>query len=238
VSDETLNEGEQTTEGGDQPDLAAELEQAKAALAEKDAAIAEAKRRAEEAQKELVSDEFLDYLESRQKGTKAPAQAEPEGDSDPFSGLDFSMASQEEVARAVLKATTSQVSKLAKEMADGKQEIAQALGTIMAQANLKAAEAKYPELSKALNDTKDGPKLRKISEENPTWDIERVWKQFRIERLAESKEAEDAAATKREAERLARTERPGTPISTVADRVMTKEEALEKALVDSGFRDG
>ncbi|KXH72800.1 MAG: hypothetical protein AM326_10970 [Candidatus Thorarchaeota archaeon SMTZ-45] len=214
-------EGGNGGEGGAGGDLQQQLTQATEALGKLQgevenlkAAKVDLERRLDEADKELLSETYLDYKDKVVKGggkaTPAPAGAE----------IDYNNASPAEIAAHISGKSKSELDKAIKEMAGRIDQTEQAIGKAFAQVDVALAALRHPD----FDPNKDA--IYKIAKANPTWGAEKCYEQWKMESTAAATAKAEADKKKAEDDRKALTEKgEGVPEGATQGKELTAEEA-------------
>jgi hypothetical protein len=189
-------------------------------------AKADLEQRLDEADKELLSDDFLDWKESKAKGG-GKSGGEKGGTSG--EGIDLDRASNREIVDFIEKKYKGDVDAAVSAIKKEQDLTRQQIGLLTAQFDVA--------LTSLRHDGRDGKPSWKSSEKeifevakaNPKWDAERCYQQFLLQSKAAADEREKAEREKAEEEEKAATERAGVPSSITQGKQLTKEEAAEIA---------
>jgi hypothetical protein len=182
----------------------------------KDAKV-DLEQRLDEADKELLSDEYLDFKEK--KGKSAPAKG-GEGEE-----LDLDRASNREIASFIEKKYKGDIDAAVKDIRKDLDLSKRQIGMIAAQFDVAITTIKH--------DGKDGKPgfeanqkaIFEIAKTNPSWSAEQCYRQFILQAKANSDKKTEDEKKKVEEEEKAATEKAGVPGSVLQGKQLTKEEA-------------
>jgi len=190
-------------------------------------AKADLEQRLDEADKELLSDDFLDWKEGKAKGGGKSGDGKGKGESG--GEIDLDRASNREIVDFIEKKYKGDVDAAVRDIKKEQDLTRQQIGLLTAQFDVA--------LTSLRHDGRDGKPSWKSSEKeifevakaNPKWDAERCYQQFLLQSKAAADEKEKAEREKAEEEEKAATERAGVPSSITQGKQLTKEEAAEIA---------
>lgn len=191
-------------------------------------------QRLAEADKELLSDDFLNFKAGGRKGSSGGGGGDSSSDV-----IDLERASNAEIVAYLEKKHGGVVEAAVKEL---KKE----LGATRQEANRMAAQFDVALASMRHNGVDGMPSWREnekaifeIAKKNPTWDAEKCYQQFVLESKAEADRKAEVEKKKREDEEKAATERAGVPTSAATGKQLTSEEAADLAYRKAfGTQDG
>lgn len=197
--------------------------------------VGESTKKIEAYERDLMSDDYVAYLDNKSKGGAAGGGATPSKDEaspkwNDMSNDQMAQALEERIGK-VLDAFGDKVGK-SLDTFDGK------VGKAFAEYDVKMIAIKHTDFGEALN-TKEGERtdeqktLIKLTGEtaksNPTWDAEKCLKEAR----RQIKESQDSAVEKAEKKKLEDlallSEKSGAPDGTVVPKDMEADEAGDKA---------
>jgi len=187
----------------------------------KDAKV-DLEQRLDEADKELLSDEYLDFKEKKGKGA-APAGG---GATDE---IDLDRASNREIAGFIEKKYKGDIDAAVKDIRKDLDLSKQQLGMIAAQFDVALAVIKHDGRDGKPGFEANQKAIFEIAKSNPKWGAEQCYNQFILQSKATADEKAEADKKKADEEEKAATERAGVPGSTVQGKQLTKEEAAEIA---------
>jgi hypothetical protein len=188
----------------------------------KDAKV-DLEQRLDEADKELLSDEYLDFKEKR---GKAPADRGAAGDG---MELDLDRASNREIVDFIEKKYKGDVDAAVKDIKKENDLTRQQIGMMAAQIDVAIASLKHDGRDGKPGFEANQKAIFEIAKANPKWSAEQCYSQFLLQSKADADDKAEAARKKAEEEEKAATERAGVPGSTVQGKQLTKEEAAELA---------
>lgn len=184
----------------------------------KDAKV-DLEQRLDEADKELLSDEYLDFKEK--KGKTAPVK------SGAIEELDLDRASNREIVDFIEKKYKGDVDAAVKDIRKELDLSKQQLGLVAAQIDVAITALKHDGRDGKPDFEGNQKAIFEIAKANPRWSAEQCYRQFLLQSKADfDKKAEDDKK-KAEEEEKAATERAGVPGSVVQGKQLTKEEAAE-----------
>ena len=186
----------------------------------KDAKV-DLEQRLDEADKELLSDEYLDFKEK--KGKAAPANRGEDGD------LDLDRASNREIVDFIEKKYKGDVDAAVKDIKKELDLSKQAIGMIAAQFDVALTELRHDGRDGKPGFAANQKAIFEIAKSNPRWSAEQCYSQFVLQSKADSDKKAETDKKKAEEEEKAATERAGVPGSTVQGKQLTKEEAAKIA---------
>ena len=186
----------------------------------KDAKV-DLEQRLDEADKELLSDEYLDFKEKKGKAT--PAKEGEVGD------LDLDRASNREIVDFIEKKYKGDVDAAVKDIKKEQDLTRQQIGMIAAQFDVALAEMRHDGRDGKPGFAANQKVIFEIAKSNPKWGAEQCYNQFVLQSKADLDKKAEADKKKADEEEKAATERAGVPGSTVQGKQLTKEEAAEIA---------
>jgi hypothetical protein len=222
------NGGEGRGAAGDVQQQLTDLQTKLAALESESKILKDAKvdleQRLDEADKELLSDEYLDFKEKR--GKSAPAPKEGAGDG---GELDLDRASNREIVNFIEKKYKGDIDAYVKDIKKENDLTRQQIGMIAAQFDVAITSLKHDGRDGKPSFAGNEKVIFEIAKANPKWSAEQCYNQFLLQSKAAADEKAEAEKKKAEEEEKAATERAGVPGSVVQGKQLTKEEAAEIA---------
>jgi len=200
--------------------------QAKLAAAEgelktlKDAKV-DLEQKLDEADKELLSETYLDFKEKR---GKASAGADAGGDE-----IDLDRASNREIAVFIEKKYRGDIDAAVKDIKGQIDLTKQQIGLISAQFDVALTSLKHDGRDGKPSFVDHQKEIFEIAKANPRWGAEQCYQQFVLQQRVAADERAEAEKKKAEEEEKAATERAGVPGSVVQGKQLSKEEAAELA---------
>lgn len=182
-------------------------------------AKADLERQLDEADKELLSDDFLKFKESKGK---------PKGDASDLD-LDLDRASNREIATFIEKKYKGDIDIAVKDIRKELDLSKQQLSLIAAQFDVALTEVRHDGRDGAPSFSKNRKEIFEIAKANPTWDAERCYQHFVLVSEKTAREKAEADRKKAEEDDRAATERVGVSDGTVQGKQLSKEEAAEIA---------
>jgi len=218
-------EGDQGAAGEVQQQLS-QLQQRVGALESENKTLKDAKvdleQRLDEADKELLSEEFLDFKDKRGKaGAGAGTGAATE--------IDLDRASNKEIADFITKNYKGDIDAAVKDIRKELDLSKQQIGMIAAQFDVALATIRHDGRDGKPTFEANQKAIFDIAKANPSWSAEKCYQQFLLQSKAEADAKAEADRKKAEEEEKAATERAGVPGSAVQGREPTAEEAAEIA---------
>ena len=201
--------------------LQKEFEAAKGELDSLKGAKTDLEQRLEEADKELLSDEFLSFKEA--KGRRASSK---DGENEE---IDLDRASNREIASFVEKKYKGDIDLAVKDIRKELDLSKQQIGMMAAQFDVALTAIRHDGKDGKTSFSEGKEKIFAIAKANPKWDAERCYQQFILESSAQREKDVEDKRKKAEEEEKAATERTGVPGSTVSGKQLSKEEAAELA---------
>jgi hypothetical protein len=185
----------------------------------KDAKV-DLEQRLDEADKELLSDDFLNFKEK--KGKAAPASGD---------GLeiDLDRASNREIVDFIEKKYKGDVGEAVKDIKRELDLSKQSIGMIAAQFDVAITSLKHDGRDGKPSFEENSKAIFTIAKENPKWSAEQCYKQFILQSKADADSKSEAERKKAEEEEKAATEKAGVPGSIVTGKQLSKEEAAKIA---------
>ena len=202
--------------------LQSQLAEAQGKLKGLEDAKVDLEQRLEEADKELLSDDFLSYKEDKSKG-KSPAKEEGELE------IDLDRASNRELVQFVEKKYKGDVDAAVKDIRKELDLSKRQIGMIAAQFDVALASIRHNGADGKPSFESAKKQVFEIAKANPTWDAEKCYQQFLLENKATLEKEEAEKKKKAEEEEKAATERAGVPGSSVTEKQLSKDEAAEIA---------
>ena len=179
-----------------------------------------------DANKELLGEDYLEYLESKKGGG---GNKGGQDDSAFSGGADFDQASNTEVAKFVVKHMDGKLKEIVENFGKNTKALDDKIGLAFARLDVTMTAAKYDGSDGGPSWAENEKEICKIAKENPSWGAEQCYKQFKLEHAAKVKEDADKAAAKAKEEEDLITEKGGVPGSTTEGKDLTAEEAAEIA---------
>lgn len=209
--------------------------QAKLATAEtdnktlKDAKV-DLERKLDDADKELLSEDYLTYKEGKGKGKGKDNGGEgSEGAAD--ANFDLNNASNAELASFIKKGSKGDLDAAVKELSGRLEKSDERVGLALAQVDISLTAMRHPDgdpKKPGFNENFDA--IKKIAKANPEWGAEKCYQQFKLEKTGTDKAKADADEKKAEDDRKTLTEKgEGVPAGATQDKELTKEEAADLA---------
>jgi hypothetical protein len=185
----------------------------------KDAKV-DLEQRLDDADKELLSDEFLDFKE---KKGKAPSHRA--GDEE----LDLDRASNKEITTFIEKKYKGDIDSAVKDIKGQLDLTKQQLGMMAAQFDVALAEMRHDGKDGKPSFSENQKAIFEIAKANPKWGAEACYRQFVLHSKVDADEKAEVTRKKAEEEDRAATERAGVPGSVVQGKQLSKEDAATLA---------
>lgn len=215
---------------GELQKMQTELESTKNELSSLKAAKDELQRKIEDADRELLGEDYLTFLEAKRGKTDNAKGAKTD--------VNFDEMSAKQIAEYFEAKYKGDLEKAAKDISDKMNAVGDSVANLAARTDLSISCIKHPDLGDAL-DTPiksrtpeqttlvDG--MLKIANENPTWNTEKCYRQAKLEikTSEEEKLAKDSA--KAEKERKALTEKGGANPAGFEGKPISKDAAADAA---------
>ena len=174
-------------------------------------------RKLDDADKELLSESYLDFKAGKSKG-----KAEDEDDSG--GDFDFDRASGKEIAAHLSGKSSKELKQAIEGISDRIAKSEEAMGRAFAQVDVNITALTNPDF------TPNKDAIYKIAKSNPTWGAEKCLKQWRMENKTaiDAKAKADEEKAKEDAKALAE-KGEGVPIAGAQEKELSKEEAANAA---------
>jgi len=175
----------------------------------------ELERKLDDADKELLSETYLDFKSGKGK---------PKGGEEESGEFDFDRASGKEIATHLRNASKKELETAIKGMSDRIAKGEEQMSIAFAQLDVTITAL----TNKDFTPNKDA--IYAIAKANPNWGAEKCLKQWRMENeTAISKKAADDKKKAEDDAKLLAEKGEGVPLSTTTDKELTKEEAGDAA---------
>jgi len=184
-------------------------------------------QRLEEADKELLSEDYLDFKEK--KGKEGSGGGKTGGDTTDSDGIDLDRASNREIAQFIEKKYKGDLSAAVKDIKSQFDATKQQIGMIAAQFDVALTSLRHDGRDGKLSFAEHQKEIFEIAKANPKWGAEQCYQQFLLQSKAAADEKAEADRKKAEEEAKAATERTGVPGSMVQEKRLSAEEAAELA---------
>jgi len=227
-------EGDESGDKGDGQDAASDVQQQLTTMQTKLAALesesktlkdakVDLEQRLDEADKELLSDEYLDFKEKRGKGDST---VKGRGETDE---IDLDRASNREIAGFIEKKYKGDIDAAVKDIKKENDLTRQQIGMMAAQFDVALTSIRHDGRDGKPGFEANQKAIFEIAKANPRWDAEKCYQQFILQSKVDADDKAEAEKKKAEEEEKAATERAGVPGSTVTGKQLTKEEAAAVA---------
>ena len=183
----------------------------------KDAKV-DLEQRLDDADKELLSDAYLDFKEK--KGKAAPVT----GDGGPAE-IDLDRASNREIATFIEGKYKGDIDAAVKDIRKDLDLSKQQVGLLAAQIDVSITALRHDGRDGKADWATNQKAIFEVAKANPKWNAEQCYQQFLLQSKAETDAKVEADRKKADEDEKAATERAGVPGSTVQGKELTEEEA-------------
>ncbi|MCJ7828529.1 MAG: hypothetical protein MUP81_02180 [Dehalococcoidia bacterium] len=183
----------------------------------KDAKV-DLEQRLDEADKELLSDVYLDFKEKKGKAAPVSGGGEP-------AEIDLDRASNREIAGFIEGKYKGDIDAAVKDIKKEQDLTRQQIGMISAQFDVALTALRHDGRDGKADWTTNQKAIFEVAKANPKWGAEQCYQQFLLQSKATADEKVEADRKKAEEDEKAATERAGVPGSTVQGKELTEEEA-------------
>ena len=226
------NVGDDKVAGGEElQTLKSQMDGMKSEFESLKAAKADMEKRLDDADKELLSSEYLDFIEKKRGGTSLENGVKG-------TEVNFDEMTPAQIAKHFESKYKGDLEKAATSVQQRMDAIEQGIGKIVAQFDLSMTSMKHRDFGEALETplskrTSEQKALvdtvYRVANENPTWNSEKCLRTARLEMKAQVDEQVQEDNARAEKERKSLTEKGGTSASVVQGKQLGKEEAAQKA---------
>jgi chromosome segregation ATPase len=179
-------------------------------------------RKLDEADKELLSDEYLDF-KSGKRGAPAKGTLTSEEE------VDLDRASNSEIVAHATTKAKSDLDKAIKDVTSRIESTEERMGKAFAQIDVALTAIRHSD----FDSNKD--EIYKVAKDNPTWGAEKCYNQWKLQSKAAADEKKAVEVKKAEEERKALAERgEGVPSSATKGKQLSKDDAASVAF-DKAF---
>jgi len=200
----------------DATQLKASLETLQGQVKELGGAREALERKLEDADRELLSEEYLQFLESKKGKGRETAPASDEG-------VDFETMSPKQIIEYVRKEYSIKSGSVSEEIDKKLGSLEDRIGLALAQVDIQLTASKHPDFW----EHKD--RITKIARENPTISAEKAYRQAKRDAKDELEDKLAVDGAKAERERKALTEKGGASGSSLGQKTFSKDEAADIA---------
>ncbi len=181
-------------------------------------------QRLDDADKELLSEDFLTFKEGKEKGGKGASSTEGGG------GLDLDRASNREIAEFIEGKYKGDIDAAVKDIKSSIDSNKQQIGMIAAQFDVALTTLRHDGKDGKPSFAENQKEIFEVAKKNPKWSAEECYKQFAIQSKVAADEIEAAKKKKAEEDEKSITEKAdGVPDSAITDKEVTAEQAAEIA---------
>jgi len=227
--------GEGGKAGGDAQQQLADAQKALGAAETETKSLKEAKgdleRKLDDADKELLSDDYLNFKDGKGKagagsGGKGSESSAGAGDDENF---DINNATNAELAAFIGKQGKGDLDSAVKELSSRLEKSDERVGLALAQVDISLTAMKHPD-GGGLGFSENFDSIKKVAKANPNWGAEKCYQQFKMEKTHVDKEKANADEKKAEEDRKSITEKgEGVAGGATQGKTLTKEEAANLA---------
>jgi len=229
------NGGEGNKGGGEVQQQLADAQKELGAAQAETKSLKEAKgdleRKLDDADKELLSDDYLNFKEGKGKagagggGKGSEGSANAKGDEN----FDIDNATNAELAAHIGKQSKGSLDVAVKELSSRLEKSDERVGLALAQVDISLTGMRHPD-GNGLGFSENFDAIKKVAKANPNWSAEKCYQQFKMEKSHIDKEKADADEKKAEEERKDITEKgEGVAGGATQGKQLTPEEAAELA---------
>ena len=229
--DSGTGSGEGNAGGEGLEQLKTQFDSLKGELDNLKAAKGDLERKLEDADKELLSTEYLEFME----GKKSGATRQPE---DKGKEINLEEATPPQIVSYLESKYKGDIQKSVGDITKRIDSIEDTMGKYGASIDLTICSLKHKDLGEAfdtpLQKRNEEQKelvntMFRIAKENPTWSSEKCYRQSRLEIKASVEEKDNAEREKAERERRLLSEKPGASDTVLRGKELTKEQAGDAA---------
>ena len=214
-----VEEGRVPQEGGQ------DLKKVQEELSSLEGAKTALEQRLEAANSQLLSPEYLDYLESKENRGSSKNSVESGEEESP----DFDSMSGSELLAHIRGESSKSLKAIESGFSKQLEALGGSIGKLSGKLDVELASIKHPDLKEGLQDKVYRDSFITVANENPSWGAERVYKQLRLERAANKIEEEERRAKREELELQAVSEKGGIPASITERDNISAQEAADMA---------
>jgi hypothetical protein len=187
-------------------------------------------RKLDDADKELLGEDYLNFKEGKGKGKGAGDEGKGGEGSADDKNFDINNATNAELATFIGKQGKGDLDVAVKELSSRMTKADERVGLALAQVDISLTAMRHPDGGKEPGFSENFNTIKGIAKANPTWPAEKCYQQFKMEKAHTDKEKSDADEKKAEEERRGATEKgEGMAGSATAGKQLTKEEAASLA---------
>lgn len=181
----------------------------------------------DEADKELLSEDYLNFKDGNAKEGKGGAAASDGDGEGTRDSLDLERASNREVVEFINKKYKGDIQVAVKDITSRLDKGDERIALTFAQIDVTLTALRHGggDGKPSFNDNEKA--IYAIAKTNPKWGAEKCYQQFLLESKASEDEKKAAAIKKADEDQKALTEKRGVPGSTVQDKQLSPEEAAE-----------
>lgn len=189
----------------------------KSELATAEGAKKDLEQKLEDADKELLSDDYLSYKEKQGKGGKKEGEEGGEGKGE----LNLDEASNRDIVKHIEGKYKGAVDSAVTEMAGRLDKTNERIGLAFAQIDVTLTAMRHSDFNEHSED------IFKIAKDNPSWGAEKCYKQFKLEAKQTTDEKAIADKKKADEEHKALTEKTGAPAGATQEKDLSAADAAE-----------
>jgi len=188
-------------------------------------------RKLDDADKELLGEDYLNFKETKAKGSGNGGGQGDRGRGEAENAeIDLDRASNREIVEYIQKKYSADLGKAVKDLGGQLEKTTRGVGMALAQVDISLTAMRHDGRDGKPSFTDNFNVVKEIAKANPSWDAEKCYQQFILEKDKSDREKAEGAEKKAEEERKALTEKgEGVPASVTQGKQLTKEEAATLA---------
>ena len=177
-------------------------------------------RKLDDADKELLSEEYLNFKDSKSKGKGSETD-----DGKGAGEIDLDTASNREIVEYVGRKYKGDIGAAVKDVSGRLDKTEKGLALTFAQIDVALTALKHDGRDGKPTFDDNQKAIFEVAKANPSWGAERCYTQFLLQSKADTNAAAEKARKEQELKDKEATEKSGVPGSTVQDKQLSKEEA-------------
>lgn len=175
-----------------------------------------------DADKELLSDDYLNFKDKGKVEEKAGA-----GDGTAGVESDLERASNTEIVNYIGGKYKGDIDKVVKGISGRIDKTEQRIGLALAQIDVSMTALKHDGRDGKPSFTENQKAIFEVAKSNPSWGAEKCYKQFLLQNKADIDAKSEADKKKKDEELRVVTEKTGVPSSVIQDKDVSRDEAAE-----------
>ena len=204
-------------------ELSATMETLKNESGSLKAAKEDLERKLDEADSELLSDDYLNFKDAKAKARLGGGK-EKVADDEKAADFDLDRASNKEIVDHVKSQYGKSINEAFEKVNTRMNDVEKNLGSAFAHIDVTIAAMKHDDWDK------NSDAIFKVAKTNPSWGAEKCYKQFKLEERQSIVEADEVKQKKEEEELKLQTEKGGAmPITTTTEKQLSPKDAAEVA---------